>query len=258
MTQGQRPASRLLHVGQAPDRLLKTIGPPIQKGSTVLLPDAASLYDADRQTYGRAGLATHDALTDALAELEHASGVRLFPSGLAAMTGALLALLKTGDEVLLVDSIYKPTRRFSDRVLRRFGVSVRYYPPRATATEVMALCGVATRLIVLESPGSLTFEIAGHARHRRRGAGSRRADPDGQHLGCRPLLQAFGSRRGYLRAGPDQVRRRTLGCFHGLGRRCRPGDVRRLDRSRHGLRLGGRARRRLPDVARTADACPRG
>jgi cystathionine beta-lyase len=131
VTDDQSPVSRLLHAGQAPDRLERTVGPPIQKGSTVLLPDAASLYDDSRPTYGRQGLATHDALTAALAELEHAAAVRLFPSGLASMTGALLAMLKAGDEVLVADSIYKPTRRFCDRVLRRYGVGVRYYAPPA-------------------------------------------------------------------------------------------------------------------------------
>ena len=154
-----RPDTRLLHVGEAPAVYLKTVGPPIQKGSTVILPDAASLYDDTRPTYGRAGLATHRALTDALAELEHAATVRLFPSGLAAMTGTLLAVLKAGDEVLVTDAVYKPTRRFCDRVLRRYGVTTRYYPPDSSAETIVSLCGAATRLIVLESPGSLTFDM---------------------------------------------------------------------------------------------------
>ena len=91
--------------------------------------DAASLYDERQATYGRGGLATHDALMAALIELESAAVARLFPSGLAAMTGAMLAVLKAGDEVLVTDAIYKPTRRFCDRVLKRFGVAVRYHPP---------------------------------------------------------------------------------------------------------------------------------
>jgi cystathionine beta-lyase len=155
-----KDASALLHTGQAPDALLRTVGPPIQKGSTVLLPSAAALYDDKQPTYGRAGLATHHALMEALAALEHASAVALFPSGLAALTGAMLAVLKTGDEVLVTDAVYRPTRRFCDRVLRRYGVGVSYYPPRASADELMALCGAATRLIVMESPGSLTMEMA--------------------------------------------------------------------------------------------------
>jgi cystathionine beta-lyase len=155
-----KDASRLLHAGQAPEALLRTVGPPIQKGSTVLLPNAAALYDDKQPTYGRTGLATHAALEQALAALEHATAVKLFPSGLAALTGAMLAVLKAGDEVLITDAVYRPTRRFCDRVLRRYGVGVGYYPPRASADDLMALCGPATRLIVMESPGSLTMEMA--------------------------------------------------------------------------------------------------
>jgi cysteine-S-conjugate beta-lyase len=153
-------ATHAVHSGQAPGRLdARTVGPPIQRGSTVLMPDAASLYDHDRVTYGRGGLAAQDALVQALLDLEDAEGGELYPSGLAAMTGAIMAMLKAGDEVLVVDTIYAPTRRFCDQVLARYGVSVRYYSPRDDAAGVLAQAGPATRLIVLESPGSLTFEV---------------------------------------------------------------------------------------------------
>ena len=152
--------TRLIHSGLAQTPLARTVGPPIQRGSTVLLPNAAALYDHESQvTYGRQGLAAQSALIEALAELEHAAGVTLYPSGLAALTGALLAVLKAGDEVMVVDTIYKPTRRFCDTVLRRFGVGVRYYPASLDAEALMEACGPATRLIVLESPGSLSFEF---------------------------------------------------------------------------------------------------
>lgn len=152
-------ATRWVHAGRLETDLVRTVGPPIQKGSTVLVPDAAGLYDESKPTYGRGGLATQSALTSALAQLEHADAVHLFPSGLAALTGAMLAVLNAGDEVLVTDAAYKPTRRFCDRVLTRFGVTVRYYAPRATPDAVMAMAGAATRLIVMESPGSLTFEL---------------------------------------------------------------------------------------------------
>jgi cysteine-S-conjugate beta-lyase len=153
--------SRLIRAGAREAKpLVKTVGPPIQKGSTVLLPNAAALYDDHAfLTYGRAGLSAQAALIDALAELEGACGVALFPSGLAALAGAMLAVLKAGDEVLVVDSIYKPTRRFCDKVLVRYGVAVRYYDPSLSPEDLLALAGPATRLIVLESPGSLTFEM---------------------------------------------------------------------------------------------------
>ena len=152
--------TRLIRAGSTSGDLVKTVGPPIQRGSTVLLPCAEALYDDDAYlTYGRAGLAAHDALKSALAEMEGASGVSLYPSGLAALTGAMLAVLKAGDEVLVVDNIYKPTRRFCDQVLARYGVAVRYYDPLLSPEELLASATAATRLIAMESPGSLTFEM---------------------------------------------------------------------------------------------------
>lgn len=152
--------TRLIRAGSTYGDLVKTVGPPIQRGSTVLLPCAEALYDDDAYvTYGRAGLAAHDALKSALSEMEGALGVSLYPSGLAALTGAMLAVLKAGDEVLVVDNIYKPTRRFCDQVLARYGVTVRYFDPLLSPEDLLASSGRATRLIAMESPGSLTFEM---------------------------------------------------------------------------------------------------
>ena len=158
MSKRPKEETRLIRAGMASHgRLPKTVGPPIQKGSTVLMPDAASLYDESQTTYGRGGLAAQGALMEALAELEGARAVRLFPSGLAALTGTLLAVLKAGDEVLVTDTVYKPTRRFCDNVLTRYGVAVRYFEPR-TAPDALPW-SAATRLVLMESPGSLTFEM---------------------------------------------------------------------------------------------------
>lgn len=151
--------TRLVRAGKPAEQLARTVGPPIQKGSTVLLPNAAALYDEARPTYGRAGLATQSALAEALGELEAATAVKLFPSGLAAVAGAITALVAAGDDILVSDGAYRPTRRFCDRVLARFGVGVRYYAPRMAPQALMALATPATRLIVLESPASLTFEM---------------------------------------------------------------------------------------------------
>jgi cystathionine beta-lyase len=151
--------TRLIRAGAKETLRAKTVGPAVQKGSTVLLPNAAALYDHSHQTYGREGLAAQRALEEGLCALEGARRAFLYPSGLAAATGAMLALLKAGDEALVVDTIYRPTRRFCTQLLRRYGVTVRYYDPLASAEEVMALCTPATRLIAMESPGSLTFEL---------------------------------------------------------------------------------------------------
>lgn len=153
-------ATRLIHAGRTPDALARTVGPPIQKGSTVLLPDAAALYDDTHHlTYGRAGLSAQTALQDALCELEGAAGVTLYPSGVAALSGAMLAVLKAGDEVLVVDNVYKPVRRFCDQVLQRFGVGVSYFDPRTPPEALVGEASDATRLILMESPGSLSFEM---------------------------------------------------------------------------------------------------
>jgi cystathionine beta-lyase len=151
--------TRLIRAGAASGPLAKTVGPPIQRGSTVLMPNAEALYDHDQVTYGRQGLAAQAALQDALAALEHAVGVTLYPSGLAALTGALLAVLKAGDEVLVVDTIYAPTRRFCDHVLKRYGVTVRYFDPAEPPETLVGKASSATRLILMESPGSLTLEM---------------------------------------------------------------------------------------------------
>lgn len=172
MSEKASDQTRALHAGGKARITTRTVGPPIQRGSTVLMPDAASLYDPRQVSYGRSGLQPHSALLEALCDLEGAAGGTLFPSGLAALTGTLLALVSAGDDILVVDSAYSPTKRFCDRVLKRLGVSVRYYDPLLTAGDLANQVTAATRLIVLESPGSLTFEvqdapaIAGMARAR--------------------------------------------------------------------------------------------
>lgn len=160
MSRGTSDQTRLIHAGGATEPLGRTVGPPVQKGSTVLLPNAASLYDDDNcVTYGRAGLSAQVALKDALATMEGAVGVSLYPSGLSAISGALLAMLGAGDELLVVDTVYKPVRRFCDEVLTRFGVGVRYYDPLMAPEALVGEASDKVRLILMESPGSLTFEM---------------------------------------------------------------------------------------------------
>src|SRR5690349_5623972 len=157
--------TRLIHAGKAADILARTVGPPIQKGSTVLLPNAEALYDDDNYlTYGRAGLVAQTCLQEALAVLEGAVGVSLYPSGIAAISGVMMALLKAGDEVLVVDTVYKPVRRFCDQVLKRFGVSVTYYDPRIASETLVETAPEGTAMILMESPGSLSFEMQDVAR----------------------------------------------------------------------------------------------
>ncbi len=138
----------------------RAVNPPITRASTLLMPDAADMRDDSLgPTYGISGLEAQGALASALADLEGARRVHLVPSGLAAITVAAMAMLGAGDEVLVTDAVYGPTLRFCDRLLKRYGVTTRYHPARATADEMLATAGPATRLIVLESPGSVTFEV---------------------------------------------------------------------------------------------------
>jgi len=150
--------TRLIH-GDSRDLLQRTPGPPIQRGSTVLLPSCEALYDGSKVTYGRVGLSTQRTLRDALRNLENADEAFIYPSGLTAITGTLLALLSAGDEVLACDTVYNPTRRFLAGTLARYGVRARYFDPGDDAEAIRAMITPATRVIFLESPGSLTFEM---------------------------------------------------------------------------------------------------
>ena len=155
-----KPSTRLVHPPAPSGRAPQTVNPVIQKGSTVLLPDAAALYDDDAYvTYGRGGLSVHEVLKAALCDLEQATAVELYPSGVAAVGGALLAVLQAGDELLMTDTAYKPTRRFCDRTLARFGIQTRYYDPTLPTETIAGLIGPRTRALFLESPGSLSFEM---------------------------------------------------------------------------------------------------
>lgn len=149
----------LLHVGRAGGGDCQTVNPPVQRGSTVLVDSLTTLLDHSKRCYGRQGLTTQDSLKDALCYLEHGEAAFLYPSGLAAITGTLMALLDHGDEVLVADCVYNPTRAFVTGALKRFGITARFFSPTATAEELKSLIGPTTRLIVLEAPGSLTFDM---------------------------------------------------------------------------------------------------
>lgn len=160
-----RPDTRLVGTGRRREWTGGLVNVPVERASTILFEDVAAIKAAYPPrdgvlSYGRNGTATHWSLSEALTGLEPgAAGTRLFPSGAAAVAMALLSLLDSGDEVLMVDSVYQPTRAFCDKALRRFGIATTYYDPTATAAEVEALVGPATRAIFMESPGSLTFEV---------------------------------------------------------------------------------------------------
>ncbi len=145
--------------GRDPKLFDGAVNPPVQRVSTLLLSKVSELYGADIQTYGLEGMAVHRTLEQALMEIEGGAAVQLVPSGLAACTLPFFAICKAGDHVLVSDSVYGPTRRFCDRLLKNMGVETTYFAPRIDAAALADLVRPSTKLLFLESPGSLTFEI---------------------------------------------------------------------------------------------------
>jgi cystathionine beta-lyase len=165
MSRDKQPETRLVEAGRRKEWLRGMVNVPVSRTSTVLFDSVADVNAAyppedGRLTYGRNGTWTQWSLAEALTELEPgAAGTSLFPSGAAAVAIALTSVLAPGDELLMVDSAYGPTRHFCDRELKRFGIATRYYDPLATPGEIEALAGEKIRAIFMESPGSLTFEV---------------------------------------------------------------------------------------------------
>ena len=160
---GRGPDTRLVHGGRRREWRGRLVNPPVHRASTILFDSVAELRSAapefGRFYYGLHGTPTQWALAEALTEMEPgAAGTMLYSSGLAAVTAALLSVLSAGDELLMSDSVYGPTRRFCDGLLTRYGVSTRYYDPLVGA-GIAELIGERTRAIFLESPGSLTMEV---------------------------------------------------------------------------------------------------
>lgn len=150
--------TRLAHLGYDPRSYHGFVNPPVVHASTVLFPDARTMATRDQKyTYGTRGTPTTDALADAITALEGAAGTIVVPSGLAAVTIPLLGFVAAGDHILIVDSVYGPTRLFADTMLTRLGVSVEYYAPEIGA-GISELMKPNTKVVFTESPGSNTFE----------------------------------------------------------------------------------------------------
>ncbi|OGN42536.1 MAG: cystathionine beta-lyase [Caulobacterales bacterium RIFCSPHIGHO2_01_FULL_70_19] len=138
----------------------RPVSPPIERASTLLNDSPAAMRDeASGPVYGIEDLSAARALRAAVAELEGAADAWLVPSGLAAVTVPLLALLRPGDEVLATDALYGPSRRFLIRWLAPRGVSTSFHPAEASTDGILAAVTDRTRLLLIESPASLTFEL---------------------------------------------------------------------------------------------------
>jgi cysteine-S-conjugate beta-lyase len=161
-----RDETKIVHAGRDPQRFEGVVNPPVLHASTVLARNLVEWDEKRRRraqdlpgtVYGMFGTATTRALEDAIAELEGAHRAIVYPSGLAACVVPILAFVAAGDHVLITDSVYAPTRRFADGMLARLGVEVTYYDP-LIGRGIEALMRPNTRVVFVESPGSLTFEV---------------------------------------------------------------------------------------------------
>jgi len=157
----QRAETRLVTAGRDTEAQKGFVNPPVVHGSTVLYPTAADLHaHRGEYQYGRLGTPTTRALQDALMALEgpQCAGVGIAPSGLAAISTALLAVLKAGDHILVCDNVYRPSRNFCNGILARYGVEISYFDPLLGAA-IETLFKPNTRAVMLEAPGSQSFEM---------------------------------------------------------------------------------------------------
>ncbi|BCJ90797.1 cystathionine beta-lyase [Terrihabitans soli] len=153
------PDTELVSAGRDPSAQHGFVNTPVYHGSTVLYASADDLFaNRIRYSYGRRNSPTIEALTCALSELENAAGTVLAPSGLSAVTTALLSVCDAGDHILVADSVYHPNRHFCDTVLKRMGVETSYYDPLLGA-DIAGLFKPNTKAVFTESPGSLIFEV---------------------------------------------------------------------------------------------------
>jgi cysteine-S-conjugate beta-lyase len=154
-------ATRLTNAGRDPFAHHGYVNTPVYHASTLLYPTAEDyLAHRSRYQYGRRGTPTSEALQTALADIEgpQCEGVALLPSGLAAVSTAILSVVRAGDHVLMTDSAYGPTRKFCDLILPRYGVATTYYDP-TIAGGIAAMMKPNTSVVFVESPGSLSFEV---------------------------------------------------------------------------------------------------
>jgi cystathionine beta-lyase len=160
-SQQLQPETALVTSGRDTKAQKGFVNPPVVHGSTVLYPTAEDLHAHRGEfQYGRHGTPTTRALQDSLMALEgpQCAGVGLAPSGLAAISTTLLAVLKAGDHLLVCDNSYRPTRNFCNGILARYGVETTYYDPSIGA-GIAALLKPNTKVVVVEAPGSQSFEM---------------------------------------------------------------------------------------------------
>jgi len=157
------PSTQLIHHAYTPPAGFEAVPPAVHKASTVIFPSVAALRHRDWKhktgyTYGLHGTPTTFTLEERIATLEGGKFCTLAPSGLAAVVLVGMALLKTGDELLIPDNAYGPNKAFAHAELAAWGISHRFYDPMNPA-DLAAKLSPQTRLVWLEAPGSITLEF---------------------------------------------------------------------------------------------------
>jgi cysteine-S-conjugate beta-lyase len=161
-TSPQQAETRLVTAGRDTKAQKGFVNPPVVHGSTVLYPTAADLHaHSGEYRYGRYGTPTTKAFQETLMALEgpQCAGVGIVPSGLSAISTALLAVTKAGDHILVCDNAYRPTRNFCNGVLARNGIETTYFDP-LIGGAIEKLFKPNTRAVLVEAPGSQSFEMA--------------------------------------------------------------------------------------------------
>ncbi len=162
-----KESTRLIHStgggAEINGRTVKTVNPPVHRGSTVLFDSYEDLRLASSGqypgiTYGTDRLPVQRSFEEALRDLEGGHLTRAFQSGISAIANTLLAFTRSGDHILVCENVYGPTARFCDRILSRYNVHTTLVPP-AVGADIAGFIRPETKLIFLESPGSNTFEI---------------------------------------------------------------------------------------------------
>ena len=156
--------TRLVNAGRSDKWTQGVINPPVVRASTVVFDTVEEMRHATRNRanqvpfYGRRGTPTTFAFADAMCELEGGAGCYVYPCGTAAISASLLSFLKAGDHLLMVDTAYEPTRDLCDKLLKGYGIETTYYDP-LIGDGISELIRDNTRVLFLESPGSLTMEV---------------------------------------------------------------------------------------------------
>lgn len=159
-----KKSTKIVKGGRKKDWTHGLVNPPVYHGSTVLFDTYKELREGVKKAfseelfYGRLGTPSQWSLEDAMADLEDAKGSKVFPSGMAAIAGSLLSVLKSGDHLLIADTVYEPSRKLAANLLPRLGIEADFFDP-LVGKDIEKLFKPNTKAIFLETPGSLTFEV---------------------------------------------------------------------------------------------------